>query len=112
VEQQRGDGVGDRRAGRLEDAVTADLGAGDVEVVPEVRHVARADLEKENALARRQVVRLRRFAHLVLVRLLAAVARAYRQDADRTVAGALEELSGGRVHIDAVHPQLGRAKHA
>ena len=84
----------------------------DVQAAGELRDVPWPHLEKEDTLVGRQVMRVARFAQLVLVFLHQTAIRPVGNDSDRCVGRRVDEFTRRLVGIDAVHSQLRRAEHA
>ncbi len=114
VDEERRDGVGDRRADAAQHAVLADLDAFDVEVPAELGHVSRPHFQEEHLLVGCQVVRIAGLAQLVLVLLGKPGIRSIGDDSDRAPAGFVHETAARwhpvRLTAPAARSSAGRAR--
>ena len=66
MQQQRGNGVGNRRTDAAQHAVSNDRGPGDLQHATEGRCVSGLDFDEQDIRVRRKIVRVARLAELVL----------------------------------------------
>ena len=112
LEQQRGDGVGNRGALAAKHAEAVHLRPVHDQHLAELRRIAGLHLEKQHRIVDRDVMRIARLAQLVLVLLRSAPVRG-RLAMIRTASppfGRGDERGGQFVRLDAEHAQLGRTQ--
>src|SRR5580765_6166556 len=89
----------------------ADLDAGHFQRVGELRDISQTYLDEQDTLVGWQMVRFAGLTKFGRVLLDITEVRPVGDDADRSIGDTVDELARSLIRIDAVHPQLGRAKH-